>query len=145
MLCWAMWSMRLVQPADHLDAQNQAQPLLVEVVWAGWLDVPPGASRGTVKNQRCGWIGPQLHRISRQPVGHLGEEINCDVAMHEDRVERIAHGGPLGLGVVDDLDGLGLVSRGVHVQVANADPAGHNGDRGLLAAELVQAHCHRAG
>ena len=63
---------------------------------------------------------------------HPGQELVGDVAVHEQRLGRVADARPLDLGVDDDALGHVEIGRRVDVDVAVAVPVEHVGDRGVL-------------
>ena len=69
----------------------------------------------------------------------MRQELGGHVAVHEHRVQRVADRGALHLGIVHDLDRRVQLGRGLDLQVADADPAGDDGDGRVLARQAVQA------
>ncbi len=61
-----------------------------------------------------------------------------DIAVHEHRIQGIAHRGALHLGIKHDLYRPIQPGRGLDVQVADADPARDHRDGGVLARQVVQ-------
>ena len=77
-------------------------------------------------------IGPS------QGGSYHGQQLFGHSLVNEEHIQGVADSGPLYLGVVDDGWHFLVVGAAVHVNVANADSPGDNGDRGILDGEAMQ-------
>ena len=97
------------------------------------------------KGKRVG-RGPHLHGRSRPCAAPgFGRNFGCDVAVDEQRIERVTDGRPLRAGIDDDIKPPLLLGADIDVVMADADTPGDYRNRALLATKAVQAVARREG
>ena len=106
---------------------------------AGWTEDGRMPSRAGSQSFQRSRISPEGDAILAQGFHHARQKVRRNRPVDEQRVQRIAHGRALGLGVVDDRQGGLQVGALVHENVTDARPAGDDRDAAVLTAEAVQA------
>ena len=88
----------LVHRANHADRKNERQELTGEVVVGG------GRQASRRRSDGCpGLVGhTQFHTLGDEHLGGAWQELCGHVAVHQQRLGRVAHTRPLALGIHDD-------------------------------------------
>ena len=128
---------RVLYAVHDAHRQDVVQKFGVEVL---------GAGGGAGDDGRGTRVQPQLHRVEAagravgaEALGQLGQELRRNVLVDQADLLGVADAGAAGLGVLDDVEGLGLVGGVVHVDVADAGAGLDAGHLGILDAGADQA------
>ena len=117
--------------ADRAHGQDEVEVLGRPVLLVG------GARSARRARPRASRVGAQLDAARRQ-LGADRAEQRERVAVHDQRLGRVAHAGALRLRVDDDRERLGRIGVGVQVHVAVAAGGDEHGTRAVLEQELLE-------
>ena len=126
---------RVVQAVHHLNRRDQRQKFLPEILRVGRYDVQP-VSRPQDAQRPV--VAAHLHSGAVQLGRDLRQAPRRRLGVHQHRVQRVAHGGPLHLGVEHDARrhlGIGVP---VNISVAHPHAAGHHRHGGVFRHEVDQ-------
>ena len=92
----------LVHRANHADRKDERQELTGEVVVGGGRQVSRRRSDGCP-----GLVGhTQFHTLGDERLGGAWQELRSHIAVHQQRLGRVAHAWPLALGIYDNREGI---------------------------------------